>query len=82
MTGKEEEAAATEEMRKMTPEEMLKVSPSEYMGECERVSFVTKQDASCHVPVPILELEDDELTKNWIAEWQDSEIDMDCNPSW
>lgn len=81
MTKKEQDESENA-MRKLNPEEMLNVNPKDYMGECERVGYYTRQDANCFIPTPILELEDDELIKRYIEKWEDTEIDMDCDPSY
>lgn len=68
---KTEEDKATEEMRKMTREEMMKVDPNEYMGVNDRVDYMYKTEGHYNIPLPILETEDDEFIAEYITEWID-----------
>ncbi len=77
MTPREKGEAATEAVRKMTHEEMLKVDPNKYDGVTDMVYYTFKEEAKDHVPLAILETEDDDLIREYIAEWYNSEITDD-----
>lgn len=72
---RQEEIEATEKLRKMTQEEMMKCDPSEYYGEQDRCSWRTLVDEHANIPVPILETEDDDFIRDYIAQWYDMDIE-------
>lgn len=74
---KAESDAITDAMRKMSHEEMLKVDPATYLGDCDRVDFTVTEEAHCNVPIPILETEDDELIREYIRNWEDDSVTDD-----
>ena len=77
MTPREEQEAATEAVRQMTREEMLKVDPNKYDGITEKVYYTFYEDGKDHVPLAIIETEDEDLIRDYIAEWYNSEITED-----
>ena len=61
----------------MTREEMLKVDPNKYDGVTENVYYTYSEDGKDHVPLAIIETEDEDLIRDYIAEWYNSEITED-----
>lgn len=74
---RQEEQQATEKMRKLSQEEMMKVDPAEYYGEQERCSWRTLVDEHANIPLPVLETEDDDFIREYIAYWFDMDIEPD-----
>lgn len=62
----EEEMKATDEMRKKSPDEMAKVLLKDYDGEFERVEFSYTINEHVNVPLPLIELGDEEAIIEWI----------------
>lgn len=76
---RQEEMDETEKLRKMAPEEMMKIDPSEYYGQQDRCSWLTLVDEHANLPLPILETEDDDFIREYIAQWYDVNMDEDSS---
>lgn len=55
---------------------MMKVDPSDYMGEEDDVQYSFTAYERARLPIPIIETEDEELMAEYIAQWHDDVPDI------